>query len=230
MAADARGRLITSAIALIRRRGVAGTAVSDLLEHSGTARQSIYKHFPDGKSELIEESVRVAGTMIEQMIEQMTETLAPTEMLRALVDYWKWVLTDSDFQAGCPIAAAAYAGTDAPGARDVASRTFHRWEDRLAENAIAQGIAADRAHTLATTVIASIEGAIMMSVADRSCVPLDRTHDQLHDLLDMYLGAGSTPAQPALRRMAMGSGDLSGGAPSVHPTPSPSPAPGRKQS
>ncbi len=196
MAADARGRLITSAIELIRRRGVAGTAVSDLLEHSGTARQSIYKHFPDGKSELIEESVRVAGAMIEQMIEQMTQTLTPTEMLRAFVEYWKWVLTDSDFQAGCPIAAAAYAGSEAPGARDVSTQAFQRWERRLAENAIAQGMAADRAHALATTVIAAIEGAIMMSVADHSSAPLDRTHDQLHELLQVYFGADPTPPQP----------------------------------
>jgi AcrR family transcriptional regulator len=189
MAADARRRLIESAIELIRRRGVAGTGVADLLEHSGTARQSIYKHFSGGKTELIEESVRTAGAWIEQMIEQMAETLSPQEMLQAFVEYWKWVLVTSDYQSGCPIAAAAYGGSEAPGARELASQAFRRWEHHLAEKAIAQGIPARTAQGLATTTIAAIEGAVMMSIADHSIAPLNRTYDQLRDLLQNHLEA-----------------------------------------
>jgi TetR/AcrR family transcriptional repressor of lmrAB and yxaGH operons len=189
MATDARRRLIESTIELVRRRGVAGTGVAELLEHSGTARQSIYKHFPSGKTELIEESVRTSGAWIEQMIEQMAETLTPAEMLHAFVEYWKWVLVSSDYQSGCPIAAAAYGGSEAPVARDLASRAFRRWEHHLAEQVIAQGMPARTAHSLATMTIAAIEGAVMMSIADRSIAPLHRTYDQLRELLDMQLRA-----------------------------------------
>ncbi|MFI9634156.1 TetR/AcrR family transcriptional regulator [Nocardia sp. NPDC051929] len=167
--------------------GVAGTGVADLLEQSGTARQSIYTHFPGGKTELIEESVRTAGAWIEQMIQQMAETLTPLEMLRAFVEYWKWVLVTSDYQSGCPIAAGAYGG--APGARELASQAFRRWEDHLAEQAIARGVAAHTAHSLATTTIAAIEGAVMMSIADRSITPLNRTYDQLRELFQIHFQA-----------------------------------------
>ncbi|MFE9783930.1 TetR/AcrR family transcriptional regulator [Nocardia salmonicida] len=189
MAADARGRLIESTIELIRRRGVAGTGVADLLEHSGTARQSIYKHFPGGKTELIEESVRTAGAWIEQMIEQMAGTLSAPEMLHAFVEYWKWVLVSSDYKSGCPIAAAAYGGSEAPGARELSSQAFRRWEQALAEKAIAQGIPARTAQSLATMTIAAIEGAVMMSIADHSIAPLNRTYDQLRELLQIHLEA-----------------------------------------
>jgi AcrR family transcriptional regulator len=187
MAADARGRLIRSGIELIRRRGVAGTGVADLLEHSGTARQSIYKHFPGGKTELVEESIRTAGAWIEQMIEQMAQALSAPEMLQAFVEYWKWVLVTSDYRSGCPIAAAAYAGSEAPGARELGSRAFRHWENHLAAKAIAEGIPASTAKSLATTIIAAIEGAVMMSIADRSVTPLLRTHDQLLRLLRIHL-------------------------------------------
>ncbi|MFD3743133.1 TetR/AcrR family transcriptional regulator [Nocardia sp. NPDC058633] len=189
MAADARRRLIDSAIELVRRRGVAGTGVADLLEHSGTARQSIYKNFPGGKTELIEESVRTAGAWIEQMIEQTAETLSAPEMLHAFVEYWKWVLVSSDYQSGCPIAAAAYCGSEAPGARELAGKAFRSWERHLAEKAISQGIPARTAQSLATMTIAAIEGAVMMSIADRSIAPLTRTYDQLCELLRFHLEA-----------------------------------------
>ncbi|MGL5445276.1 MAG: TetR family transcriptional regulator, partial [[Mycobacterium] stephanolepidis] len=39
-----RQRLIDSAIAMMRERGVYGTGLADLLKRSGTARNSIYQH------------------------------------------------------------------------------------------------------------------------------------------------------------------------------------------
>lgn len=186
MATEARRRLIESAIELIRRQGVAGTAVSDLIEQSGTARQSIYKNFPGGKIELIEESVRTAGTWMERMIQQMAESLSPPDILDAFVEYWKLVLISSDYQSGCPIAAAAYGGSEAPGARDLSSEAFQRWGYHLAGKGIAHGIPARTAQGLATTIIAAIEGAVMMSIADRSVTPLDQTADQLRVLLEIH--------------------------------------------
>lgn len=152
-------------------------------------RTNINKHFPGGKTELIEESVRTAGTWIEQMIEQMTETLTLPETLQAFVEYWKWVLVSSDYQSGCPIAAAAYGGSEAPAVGELAGQAFRCWEQRLAEKAIAQGVQARTARSLATTTIAAIEGAVMMSIADRSVAPLNRTHDQLRNLLQIHLTA-----------------------------------------
>ncbi|MFC9871808.1 TetR/AcrR family transcriptional regulator [Nocardia salmonicida] len=187
MVADARRRLIESTIELIRQRGVAGTAVADLLVHSGTARQSIYKHFPGGKTELIEESVRVAGAWIEQMIEQLAETHSTPEMLHAFVEYWKWVLVSSDYQSGCPIAAAAYGGSEAPGAREQASTIFRSWEQHFAEKAVTQGVPTGTAQSLATVTIAAIEGAVMKSISDRSVAPLNCTYDQLRVLIQVHV-------------------------------------------
>src|SRR5258706_426767 len=52
----ARERLIASAIEMLRRHGVAGTGLAELLENSGTARRSVYVNFPGGKSELMAEA------------------------------------------------------------------------------------------------------------------------------------------------------------------------------
>ena len=69
MTAGPRERLIDSTIALIRRRGVHATGLTDLLNHSGTARQSIYQHFPGGKAELVEHATKEAGRQMVDLLD-----------------------------------------------------------------------------------------------------------------------------------------------------------------
>ncbi|MEV0367345.1 TetR/AcrR family transcriptional regulator [Nocardia fusca] len=187
MVRAARARLIDSAVRLIRSRGVAGTAVSDLLADSGTARRSIYMHFPGGKAQLIEESVRSAGMWMDRMIEHKAAALPPAEMIRAFSDYWKQILTSSDYRSGCPVAAAAIGGHEVPEARAVAGEMFERWEHRLVRNAVAHGVPEPAATGFATMALAAMEGAVVMSLAAGSAEPLDRVSDQLLELLDHHL-------------------------------------------
>jgi len=124
MTDSVRDRLINSAVELLQRHGVAGTSVAGLLEHSGVARRSIYLHFPAGKCELITASVTDVGYRIGHLIEELITEQSPAEALRAFIGFWQQLLIDSEFMAGCPIAAAAYGGAEAPAARDQADRVF----------------------------------------------------------------------------------------------------------
>ncbi|MFD4785369.1 TetR/AcrR family transcriptional regulator [Rhodococcus qingshengii] len=118
-----RDRLISTTIDLIRRCGVSGVTVTELLSQSDTARQSIYTHFPRGKNELIEVASRAAGMWITSTVEVLCS--APlAEALGAFVDYWKSLIESSDFTAGCPIAAASFGGHEVPGAVNAASLAF----------------------------------------------------------------------------------------------------------
>lgn len=186
MATTPRERLVHTTIDLIRSRGVSGVVVTELLSRSGTARQSIYTHFPQGKNQLIEESARAAGSWISSMIEQLC-TAPPLDALQAFVDYWKSTIESSDYTAGCPIAAAAFGGHEAPGALAAAGAVFEEWEQLLANNFRESNLDESLARSLATMVIAAIEGAIVMSVATRSTQPLDRVAQHLTRTLDTHL-------------------------------------------
>ncbi|MGY0497426.1 TetR/AcrR family transcriptional regulator [Nocardia sp. FBN12] len=183
MAESVRERLIGSAVELLQRRGVAGTSIADLLERSGVARRSIYIHFPDGKNELITVSVAQAGDRISTFIEELVATQTPPEALSAFVGFWKHLLASSDFEAGCPIAAAAYGGLEAPTARQRAEQVFGRWQELLIFSLVAHGVDETEAAGIATTTIAAIEGAVVLCIAARSTAPLDRVHSQLNRLL-----------------------------------------------
>lgn len=66
-----RQRLIDSAIAMMRERGVHATGLADLLKRSGTARNSIYQHFPEGKAELIAAAEREASDLANGFLDAL---------------------------------------------------------------------------------------------------------------------------------------------------------------
>ncbi|MFD7845166.1 TetR/AcrR family transcriptional regulator [Nocardia sp. NPDC059764] len=182
----ARDRLIDSAIALMRCNGIAGTGIAQLLEHSGISRRSIYLNFPGGKSELIAEATRAAGKATSALMRTVTASTDLASTIAAFPAMWREVLVASDFAAGCPIAAAALGRSESPEAADVAGETFQEWENILATRLEAEQVEPATARALATTIIAAVEGAVVMSLATRSTAPLERVGRQMADLVALH--------------------------------------------
>ncbi|TCO59522.1 TetR/AcrR family transcriptional regulator [Actinocrispum wychmicini] len=182
-----RERLITSAIALVRERGVHATGLTDLLEHSGTARGSIYQHFPGGKTELVEAATLVAGKQMDALLRSLTTTRSPQAWLDGLIQWWRDVLETTSFRAGCPVAAAALASSDEPTLHEAAAEVFNAMRSRLAGALAQAGLAADTAGSLAGFVVSALEGAIIQARATRSTRPLDDARTHLGELLRVHL-------------------------------------------
>ena len=183
MATDARQRMIQSAALLMRERGVQATAFSDVLAHSGAPRGSIYHHFPGGKAQLIEEATRYAGEFLAAGLASALAQDDPAGAVRGYAATWRKVLRDTDFEAGCPIVAAALEGDRLPAARDEAGAAFGHWIALLADALHARGVPRARARSTATIAIASIEGAIVLARAQRSLRPLEDTADEIERLV-----------------------------------------------
>ena len=177
----ARDALVQSAIELIRRNGVAATGVAELLAHSGISRRSIYLNFPGGKAELIAEATRAAGAGMTDLIASVTGT-----SISSFTDAWKEVVESSGFRASCPIAAAALGRSEAPDAADAAAAAFRDWENVLSARLVAGNVAPDVAESLATTIVAAVEGAVLLSIATRSTEPLDRVGKHLDELIALH--------------------------------------------
>jgi TetR/AcrR family transcriptional repressor of lmrAB and yxaGH operons len=179
MTGDARERMINSTAALMRERGVEATALSDVLEHSGAPRGSIYHHFPGGKAQLVGEATRAAGAAFADGMVAALERDDPLVALRAFADLWLATLCESDFGAGCPIVAVAVEGDRMPAARAAAGAAFADWQRALAGALERHGVARERAASLATLAVAAIEGAVVLARAQRSAEPLERVREEL---------------------------------------------------
>jgi len=185
---QARDRLVTSAIDLIRRNGVAGTGLSLLLDVSGTARRSLYLNFPGGKSELIADATLAAGRYTGDAIDQLAAALGPVAAVRAFVAVWRETLTGSDFLSGCPIVAAALGRSAADRAADNAGAVFIDWQQRLATHLEAADVGREDATQLASVTVSAVEGAIVVCQATKSAEPLRHVEDALIALYELKVG------------------------------------------
>jgi TetR/AcrR family transcriptional repressor of lmrAB and yxaGH operons len=179
-----RERLLLSAIALMCERGVHATGLADLLDHSKTARGSIYQHFPGGKSDLMEQATYAAGRTISAVLDELLAARSPEDALAGMIDYWEQVLADSDYVTGCPILAAAQAGPSEPAVQVASATVFATWAEKLATALVDHGADPSEAAPLASLAVSSIEGSIAQCRAARSTQPLDDVRGVLIPLVE----------------------------------------------
>lgn len=177
-----RERLTSATAELMQRHGVAGTGIAEILDASGVTRRSIYLNFPGGKAELVAEATRSSG---DAMTALLRECVAEPDPIAAFTAVWGKVLTDTDFEGGCPILAAACSRDEAPAATTVASDVFAEWSAVLAERLVGEGVDAAAAQSLATTIVAAFEGAVVLSRARRSTAPLEQVAVHMAELVEL---------------------------------------------
>ncbi|MFI5501052.1 TetR/AcrR family transcriptional regulator [Nocardia asteroides] len=182
---SSRERMVAGAADMLRRRGLNATSVRELAKHSGTPLGSTYHYFPGGKTQLVTEAVRFADELTARTL---TRRLAdgPAAGLRGIVDMWRQVVIDSNFQAGCPVLAVAVEeqseSEDDP--RRAAADAFTNWSEVLASSLREHGATDEAARQTATLIVASIEGCVAICRAQRSTEALDRVTEALESVID----------------------------------------------
>jgi TetR/AcrR family transcriptional regulator, lmrAB and yxaGH operons repressor len=186
---SARDALIVSITDLVRRRGVAGAGLNALLEDSGVARRTVYLNFPGGKAELVTEATRIAGQALSAVIRSADDGGDPTQAVRTFIDQWKVQLRASEMEAGCPIVAAILGRSEAPAAAQAAAEAVDDWRSILADRLVDSGADPDKGRSLATLVIAAIEGAVIVALASGSTDALDDVGRHLIEVIQLHLPA-----------------------------------------
>ncbi len=177
VASDTRHRMVAGAARLLAERGLQETSFSEVLELTGAPRGSIYHHFPDGKDQLVSEAVDLAGAHAIELINQ-SEGKTAVEITDHFIGMWRYVLTASNFHAGCSVLAVTVA-TDSPDLLDHAATVFRNWRLRLAELLEAGGLSKADAAQFAAILIASTEGGVVLSRAEQSIDPFELVAAQL---------------------------------------------------
>ena len=151
--------------------------MSGILEDSGLARRTLYLNFPAGKPELVAAATLVASEETVSAFEQALHSESdPVHLVENFIERSAKALESNDFAAGCPIAAAALGRDEAPAAADAAGAAFAGWVSTLTRIATESGIAdGQTAEEFATMIVATVEGALIMSIAERSAEPLRRS-------------------------------------------------------
>lgn len=175
-----RERVVASAAQLIAERGVAGVGLREVVAHAGAPRGSLQHYFPGGKAQLVTEALalgdRVGGRALRR---GAAEGDTPAELLARWCAWWSRRLLRSDFGTGCPLVAAV--ADDA--AVDDARAVLVAWQAEAAGVLERGGHAPQRAASLASVLVAAVEGAVVLARAERSTAPLDAVARELAPLL-----------------------------------------------
>ena len=174
---DTRQKMIEGAVTLLAMRGLEGTAFSDVLERSGAPRGSIYHHFPDGKEQLVDAAIELAGERALRVLDALRGE-PPKNVTAAFLDLWRAVLVRSGLRAGCAVLAVTVA-TDSPDLLGHAAAVFRAWRGRLAELYVEGGLDRHTAERFAMTLVAATEGAVVVSRAEQSLDPFELVAEEL---------------------------------------------------
>lgn len=181
-----RQRVVEAAALVLAQHGLNAASIREMTKRAEAPFGSTYHHFPGGKQQVVVEAVRLAGARVGEALDHHLQS-GPAAGLSGFLASWRSTLVRSDFRIGCPVMAAAVEepiDDVAEGALDAAAQVFAEWEAQLAASFQANGCDRDRAVQLATLIITSVEGAIVLCRAQRSIVPFDRVGAQLARIVD----------------------------------------------
>ena len=191
MASSTRQTMITGAAALLARRGMSATSFSEVLAATGAPRGSLYHHFPGGKEELMAEATRYVGNRLLGALD-LADPTTPAGVIGQFTALWRSVLTGSELEAGCAVAAVAVdAGPEQEQLVELAGSVFAEWRDALARRLERVGMSQERSRDLALLSLAAMEGALVVCRAQRSIEDFDRVAAMLVSLGGSGGGGGA---------------------------------------
>lgn len=168
-AQETRTRIIEQAAVLFNQQGYAGASMSDIMRVTGLQKGGIYNHFRS-KDELALEAFDFVTNRIQQkFMGALKGKRHAVDRLIAILGVYEHLLDEPLLEGGCPILNTAVESDDThPALRERAQLAMDAWR-RLLQRIVTQGIKRGELHstvdveTVSTILIATIEGAIMLS-------------------------------------------------------------------
>ena len=170
----ARDRIVRSAVELVRERGVHGAGLRQIVAHADGPRGSLQRYFPGGKTQLITEALNLAAAeVLDDTESKLSEAANLADAIDAIFAPWRQVLVDSNFTLGCPVAATVVDASGDDQLRQAARALLAQMQDSVREALVRFGVPKSTADDNASALVAALEGALILSRANRSTKPLD---------------------------------------------------------
>ena len=154
---------------LFNTRGYKTTSISNITDATGFTKGAIYKHFKS-KEELEKETLfHLSAIMFEALTKRIKEKTTASEKMSAVFKFFESYTTNPPVKGGCPVLNAAIEADDAhPVLRKSALKLMNVLRDaiiKLLDNGIKHKQIKPNIDKefYATLIIASLEGAIMIS-------------------------------------------------------------------
>ena len=163
---DTRTRILQAALLLLRQRGYHGVGISDVLALARAPRGCLYHHFPGGKEQMAVEVLALVAERIVVMLQADPEATTAVALrgFGARLRGWMQRTAREQGASACALIASLAAEGETVAAVAAAARgAYERIADVLAARLERDGFPPRHARELALLVIATLEGAGLVS-------------------------------------------------------------------
>lgn len=180
--AATRARIVEAAADLVYRRGASGTSLEDIMDASATSKSQVYHYFAD-KEGLMRAVIELQTRRVTGGHAARLKAVDSLEGLRGWAGAVIAMNKTAGSAGGCPLGSLASELADrSESAREMLALAFGLWESHLAaalrtmrDRGELKGEA--RPEDLATTMIAALEGGLLLAQTTRSTRPLELALD-----------------------------------------------------
>jgi TetR/AcrR family transcriptional repressor of nem operon len=176
-----REKILTEGLRVVQARGFGGASVRDIVQAAGVPQGSFTNHFASKEAfclEILDLYFKDVRAMIQRTLRN--DSLPPLERLRAFVDAQIKYLNRIGWRNGCLI--GNFSAEASEHSEVIRKRLVEIYEDMRQSVAyclkaavkIGEVLRKTECDELAGFLIASLQGAILQSKAERSSVPIER--------------------------------------------------------
>ena len=99
-----REKLIEAAITLMRRSGLSGAGINEIVRESGAPKGSVYYFFPKGKQQIVKEGLAQYSERVVAFIDStLSSKRKPSEKVKALFNAFAERIELGEFRHSCPV-------------------------------------------------------------------------------------------------------------------------------
>ena len=192
-AQQTKARIIQQAATVFNQKGYASSSIADIMQVTGLKKGGIYNHFKS-KEELALAAFDYAVSLISQRMRDAIKTERnAVERLQALVSSYLAYVEVPPIVGGCPILNTAIEVDDLDSPlRERVLAALNSWRSSIVliiNKGINKGEISPTVNpdAIATIIICTIEGAIMMSQLEKNPVHLERAIAHLQNYISSSL-------------------------------------------
>lgn len=172
---NSRDSIVETAAELFARQGYHGTGLNQIIKESHCPKGSLYYYFPEGKEELAIECVnRTRKFVIDKWDRLFVQADHPSDAIQRFVDGLAKEALPSNFEGFFPFSfwMAAEATSISEKLRCACQEVLDSWLQVISQQLQSHGISKDQADEVASIVISSTEGALLLAQTSKDVTPI----------------------------------------------------------
>lgn len=167
---NSREVILEVAAQLFAKQGYHGTTLNQIIEVSGSPKGSLYYYFPSKETLAIACVKLTQSRLLNKLQEQIRKLSRPEDFMQAFVLNMADAIDNYGTDKFVPFGflAAAETSSVSDSLRNACQSAFAEWKNTLSGKLVETGVSEERAIEMAEIAVCLIEGAIIMSVVERS--------------------------------------------------------------